>query len=80
MSLRKIILVVENTIYNNAVTFAYPAGRGKFFTIPTYVLSVSGTTNKGSMSRKKFEVLRFGVQQKTSASTPRVVGLNIRRI
>ncbi|MBL6448619.1 hypothetical protein JMN32_20070 [Fulvivirga sp. 29W222] len=74
--MRKIKLTVGNTPVGEALTWAYPAGDGKkLFLIPTYELHVRGTDDSGKNIEETFEVFRFGVQQRTTTSSPRVVGL-----
>lgn len=74
--MRKIKMVVGNVQLGKALTWAYPNGRTHgLYKIPTYRLTVSGTDDSGVSQKKDFEVFRFGVQCKSSSSSPRVVGL-----
>lgn len=76
MTLRSIGLVVGSTPIGQAVTWAYPKGsKAKYYWIPTYGLEVTGTDDTHKSVKRSFEVLRFGVQQKTTTSAARVVGL-----
>ena len=73
--MRNIKIVVGNKPIGTALTWAYPKAQGLgVFTIPTYSLTVSGRLNNGKLDRRDFEVLRFGIQGKTSSSA-QVVGL-----
>ena len=73
--MRAITLEVGNTPIGTALTWAYPNGRAMgLFRIPTYSLDVLGKTDDGAVSKRRFEVFRFGVQGK-SATQARVVGL-----
>jgi hypothetical protein len=78
MGLRKIRMNVGNKSIGTAITWAYPSGDPdkETFKIPTYALEVKGTNDAGRSVMKRFEAFRFGVQQKTSRSKPRVVGLS----
>lgn len=75
MAARRIKLEVGNHPIGRAITFGYPAGRSTLFEIPTYKLTVNGTDDFRKPSKKDFEVFRFGVQQKSTTSSPTVVGL-----
>lgn len=75
--MRKVKLVVGNNKIGHALTWAYPEGDVSIRTylIPTYHLTVSGIDSVGKRKERKFEVIRFGVQQKSLTSPARVVGL-----
>ena len=76
MNVRKIKIRVGSKPVGRAVTWAYPEGnKGPNFEIPTYKVTVSGKDDRGIAGSKDFEAIRFGVQQKTASSSPRVVGL-----
>jgi hypothetical protein len=73
---RNVNLVVGNKPIGSALTWAYPNGKHHgVFQIPTYELTVTGADDNGMKRERKFEVIRFGVQGKTSKSSPIVVGL-----
>jgi len=73
--MRPVQMIVGNRPGREMHTFAYPKGQHLgFFLVPTYQMSVSGTDARGSLSKKVFEVLRFGVQSNDGKSA-RVVGL-----
>ena len=72
-ALRPIELVVGSRRKGRAITFGYPDG-GDYYTIPTYELTATGTDDSGRSVSRIFEVLRFGVQKKSSEPA-RVVGL-----
>jgi len=74
MSIRQIKLTVSNTVLGVAKTFAYKYGRSLRFRIPTYPLTLEGKLDDGKKFTKQYEVIRFGVQQKTPSSSPKVVG------
>ena len=75
MALRPVEMVMTGKKLGHAHTWAYPYGRGNYFIIPTYELTVSGMSSSGRPEKRSFEVFRFGVQQKTPAASARVVGL-----
>jgi len=73
--MRKIKMVVGNKKIGTALTWAYPNGQSLgIYKIPTYTLTVSGELDDGKRTKKDYEILRFGIQGKTSKSA-RVVGL-----
>jgi len=73
--MRKIKMIVGNKKIGKALTWAYPNGQSQgVYSIPTYALTVSGILDSGTKIKKDFEIIRFGIQGKTSKSA-RVVGL-----
>jgi len=73
--MRSVRLLVGSTPIGTAVTWAYPDGGAETYIIPTYELSVSGKDRNGVSHQRKFEVIRFGVQQKGKRGQATVVGL-----
>jgi hypothetical protein len=43
------------------ITFPYPINNGKFYELPTFTVTVSGTDANGKPSSKCWEVYRFGI-------------------
>nr|MBP7512614.1 hypothetical protein [Bacteroidia bacterium] len=60
-ALRPITLIVGRNPIGKALTWSYPYDNGKIYEIPTYQLTVSGSTPSGTKVIKNFEVIRFGV-------------------
>ena len=73
--MRAIKLQVGAKPIGSALTWAYPDGGAETYRIPTYELIASGKDAKGAESKRSFEVIRFGVQQKGKRGKARVVGL-----
>jgi hypothetical protein len=75
--MRNVKMVVGDMKVGQAITWAYPYGDPSMqtYTIPTYHLAVSGTGSKGARKEQKFEIIRFGVQKKSTTATPTIVGL-----
>ena len=70
--IQAIKLLVGSKVIGEALTWAYPAGKAHgIFWIPTYQLTVTGNNSTAT-----FEVIRFGIQCKTSKSSPVIVGLS----
>lgn len=68
-------MIVGKQPIGRAFTWAYPHGSSfGYFVLPTYSLTVEGTTNAGELVKRDFEVFRFGVHCPLNGS-PAVVGL-----
>ncbi len=73
------ITVTSTVTKQHAVTYGYPAGKGRFY-IPLYKMIVEGDSVGGVCETFEFEVMRFGVQWKYPTDSnpspkPKVVGL-----
>lgn len=76
MRLRPIRLTVGAMPIGEAYTWSYPHGDGKIYVIPTYQLTVNGTSKVGTTVKLDFEVLRFGIHRTVANPTPRTVGIS----
>ena len=78
---RPITIEVTEEKSGVAVVWGYPRDDvpeddiGPLYEIPTYKMIVRGSLDDGKPSKREFEVIRFGVQQKTTKHQPQVVGL-----
>jgi hypothetical protein len=60
--MRSVKLTVGSRVLDNYPTWAYPKGQKLgYFAMPTYRLTVTGTTAAGSRVLREFEAFRFGV-------------------
>jgi hypothetical protein len=80
--LRKIGIRLYSEIAGKAVVWAYPRDDAPenedspLYEVPTYKMIATGTDERSRDMKREFEVIRFGVHQKTTKDTPSVVGLS----
>lgn len=75
-NIRPIKLKVWNAKVGQAVTWSYPDSDGKLYLIPTYKMTVDGTTDDGAVAHREFEVIRFGPNRHEADGRPaHMVGL-----
>lgn len=73
--MRSVRIQVGGSPVGRQRTWGYPSGsHHEFFWTPVYKCTVTGTSNGGQVVSERFNVLRFGVQNKDGQS-PKVVGL-----
>ena len=75
MSIRPIDITVGNTPVQTSYCASYPDFDGIKYIVPTYNMTVSGTTDGGKKESQTWEVIRYGVHKKPGGS-PRIVGLS----
>lgn len=79
--LRKIDIFISGEIMGKAIVWGYPRDDareddiGPLYEVPTYKMVIRGSDDKGKEMKREFEVIRFGVHQKTTKHKPSVVGL-----
>lgn len=74
-AVRSMTMTVGGTPIDKGITYAYPdPSPTVFYKIPTYKMTVTGTTSSGASSSTDFEVFRFGVKKESSGRI-HVVGL-----
>jgi len=73
--MRRVDIQVGGSSVGRYITWGYPKGSdAEHFWTPVYPCTVTGTDDSGQSVSQRFDVLRFGVQNKDGHS-PRVVGL-----
>jgi hypothetical protein len=60
-SYRAISFTIGGSPVGETVTFTYPVDDGKYYVVPLYTVTVSGTDAAGTTVTKTFKALRFGV-------------------
>jgi hypothetical protein len=75
MSLRPIQLTVRSDPVGHCVVCSFPVDDRRDYLVPTYPLTAEGQDDAGNSRSRDFEVLRFGVEKRTSTAAPHIVGL-----